>query len=138
MNFDFDFVSIEPRLSWVINNSLRIGTEYGYSNSENALALGGETASKNLLKADFNYNKFKKLALTGTAEFNNIEYNGNPNSAVTFSMLSGLQPGNNALWRLNLERQVGTSVKVSLSYNGRQLGENSAVHTGGARISAIF
>nr|MBX2844995.1 hypothetical protein [Saprospiraceae bacterium] len=137
-NFNFDFYSFEPRVNWVVNTNLRVGVEYNYTSSENAALLGGESAVNNELKGDFNFNKFGNVALTGGFEYNDIEYSGDSTSAVTFSMLNGLQPGSNAQWRLNLERQVGNAVKVSLSYNGRQLGDNDPVHTGGARISALF
>ncbi len=137
-NFDFGSFSFSPRLSWVLSNSLRLALTYDLTNSENDIVFGGEKATTNALKFDFNYNKINNIALLGSLSFDKVDYNGDTNSAVTYSMLNGLQAGNNLVWRINMEREVLKSVKINLAYDGRKLGDNNPVHTGKARISAVF
>jgi len=137
-NFNFDRVAVAPRLSWVVNRNLRFAAQYDFSRSQNEAIFGGELATSNAIDGSFTFSKTNIFSLLGGLQYNNIDYNGLPNSPVSFSMLSGLQQGQNILWRANLEREVAKSVKVSLSYDGRQLGALDPVHTGRARISALF
>lgn len=137
-NFDFTFYSIQPRITWILNDNLRIGGNYELKKSENIESLGGEDATSNALDFDFNFNKTKLFALQGNMEFNKVSFNGEENSAVQFSMLNGLQRGNNLLWNLNFEREVAKAVKINLIYDGRSLGNSDPVHTGRARITALF
>ena len=137
-NFNFSSYGLQPRINWIIDNSLRIGADYEFSQSENTESLGGETAVNHALSVDANLNKPKLFALQGKFGFNNVSFDGSENSAVQFSMLNGLQEGKNFLWNLNFEREVARAVKINLIYDGRSLGESSPVHTGRARITALF
>lgn len=136
--FDFDQVLIQPRLTWVLSNEMRVGTEYSYRNSKNIESLGGQTALQNALAFDFSWNKRNEFALTARFNFDNVEYSGDPNDAVAFSILNGLQDGNNALWNLGFEKTVFTALRLNLTYDGRTLGDLRPVHTGRARITAVF
>lgn len=137
-NFNFDQYSIKPRLSWVVNNSLRLGIDYNWFQANNLQVFGGENSENNALNFDFNWNKSKKFALQGKINYNDVFFDGESNSAVKFSMLNGLQEGKNILWNLNFEREVAKAVKINLIYDGRKLGDTNPVHTGRARITAIF
>ncbi|HHB79215.1 MAG TPA: hypothetical protein ENK85_08280 [Saprospiraceae bacterium] len=68
-----------------------------------------------------------------------INFDGAPSSAVGFTMLEGLRPGQNLLWSLTLDKQLTKSVILSLLYNGRQTGEKSKpVHVGSMQARALF
>lgn len=137
-NFNFTSYSIQPRLNWIVNNSLRIGGDYLFKKSENDQLFGGEEAINHALQFDIHYNKLKRFSLQGKFSFNNITFTGDPTSAVQFSMLNGLQNGKNILWNLNFEREVAKAVKINLIYDGRNLGDSNPVHTGRARVTALF
>lgn len=137
-NFNFNQLLVRPKLNYVINTSFRLGVDYAVQNSVNDKILGGETAQSNAVNLDFNWNKKKLFALKGKLNYNNVNYTGLQDSAVKFSMLNGLQAGKNIIWNLNFEREVAKSVKINLIYDGRQLGEFNPVHTGRARVTAMF
>lgn len=137
-NFDFERFTIKPKLNYVLNTQLRLGVDYAISLSENQKDLGGEKAQNNAVNLDFNWNKKKLFAIKGKLNYNDVNYQGNQDSAVKFSMLNGLQAGRNIIWNLNFEREVAKSVKVNLIYDGRQLGVFEPVHTGRARVTAMF
>ena len=137
-NFDFTAHSIAPRINYIVNDRFRIGAEYKFENSQNDEQFGNEQAINHALKADFNFNKIKLFALRGNLQLNSINFEGSANSPVQFSMLNGLQQGNNMQWNLNFEREVVNAVQVNLIYDGRKLGDSDIVHTGRARITALF
>ena len=67
-----------------------------------------------------------------------IQYSGQPNTAVAFTMLEGLQNGKNFLWNLSLDRQLSKTVQMNLQYEGRKTGDNRVVHVGRAQVRAVF
>ncbi len=70
--------------------------------------------------------------------FANITYDGQPNTAIAYSMLEGLQNGKNFLWSVNLDRQLSKTVQLTLNYEGRKTGDNRMVHIGRAQVRALF
>jgi len=136
--FDFDQILIQPRLTWVLSNEMRLGSEYSFRTSQNIESLGGQSAIQNAFAFDFNWNKRNEFAVTARLNFDNVDYDGTPNDAVAFSILNGLQDGNNSLWNLGFEKTVFTALRLNLTYDGRKLGDLNPVHTGRARITAVF
>jgi hypothetical protein len=70
--------------------------------------------------------------------FANISFDGQPNTALAYSMLEGLQNGKNFLWSVNLDRQLSKTVQLTLNYEGRKTGENRMIHIGRAQVRALF
>ncbi len=136
--FDFDKSFIKPQLSWIYENQLRMGLDYQYTKNENKLEFGGQKAAIHSILFDVNWNKQNEFNLKGKFNLNSVDYTGESNDAVAFSMLNGLQNGRNMLWGLDFEREVFKALKVNLVYDGRKLGDNNSIHTGRARFTATF
>lgn len=140
-NFNFDRISVKPKANYIANNknnSYRFGLAYAYFTAENQAQFGGENATNHSALFDFTYNKRKQFSLKGNIDYNSVDFSGESNSAVKFSMLNGLQENTNVLWNLSFEREIAKAIKVNLTYNGRSLGEIAPVHTGRATVTAIF
>jgi hypothetical protein len=126
--------------------TFRITANVSLKNSENTLP-SAETAQQTEWNSELTWNPksranargFKSatsLRIRGT--YNDIRYNGQPNTAVAFSMLEGLQNGKNYLWSFILDRQLSQSIQLSLNYEGRRTGTARIVHVGRAQVRALF
>ncbi len=145
---DFSIKSIEtgPRLTWLPNATFRVTANVSLKNSENTLP-SAETATQTEWNSELTWNPkgranargFKSatsLRVRGT--YTDISYTGQPNTAVAFSMLEGLQNGKNYLWSFILDRQLSQSIQLSLNYEGRRTGTARIVHVGRAQVRALF
>ncbi len=137
-NFDYNRLTLQPKINWIVQNDLRFSVDYLYSQAKNDSSYGGQNTNNNAANVEFNWNKKNKFSLKGGLNFTNVDFSGQANDAVAFSMLNGLQNGRNILWNLNFEREVFKALTINLIYNGRQLGENNIINTGQARFTATF
>jgi len=55
-----------------------------------------------------------------------------------YDMLEGLQNGKNTTWNLSAQRNLGSSMQLSLNYDGRKSENTKAIHTGGVQFRAYF
>lgn len=145
---DFDITAYEagPKLAWLPSRTFRLTTVVKWKSSQNGLGER-ESAEQTEWSAEMTWNPTSKAnaqgfrastALRVKATFADIRYKGQPNSAVAFTMLEGLQGGKNYLWSLNLDRQLSKTVQLGLNYEGRKTGLNRVVHVGRAQVRALF
>jgi hypothetical protein len=135
-----------PKLTWLPNRTFRIIFNLNWQTSRNTLA-GGETSDQTNWNTELTWNPAGKpnaqgfraaTSLRAKGTFANIRFTGEPNSAVAYTMLEGLQDGKNFLWSLNLDRQFSRILQLSLNYEGRKTGENRTVHVARAQVRAVF
>jgi hypothetical protein len=65
-------------------------------------------------------------------------YSGQPNSPAAYELLEGLQPGNNLVWDLGLQRSVANGIQMNVNYQGRKSPGVQTIHTGGVQVRAFF
>jgi len=46
--------------------------------------------------------------------------------------------GENMTWSLSVQRSLGSSLQLSLNYEGRKPSGLNVIHTGGAQVRAFF
>ena len=135
-----------PKLTWLPNRTFRTVVQLNWKDSHNT-SPSAEKAVQTDWNAELTWNPQAKkngqsfqaaTSLRAKGTFADIRYNGQPNTAVAFTMLEGLQDGKNFLWSLNLDRQLSRSVQLSLNYEGRKTGEGRVVHVGRAQVRAVF
>lgn len=147
-NRDFDINTWEagPKLTWLPSRSFRIASNVKWKNSQNVIGEMEKAAQTNW-NTELTWNPQSKQNVQGfraatslRAKFTlaDIQYTGQANTAVAFTMLEGLQDGKNYLWSLNLDRQLSKTVQMSLNYEGRKTGDNRVVHVGRAQVRAVF
>ncbi len=117
---------------------LRITLGYEYSNSENLLGEVGERALNNKVTLDLKYNVIAKSVININTMFANVDYIGAPNTPVQYTMLEGLQSGQNYLLNVSFDRKLSQFIEMSISYEGRLTGDNPIVNTGRAQVRALF
>jgi hypothetical protein len=67
-----------------------------------------------------------------------ISYNAQANTPIAFEMLEGLKAGTNFTWGLNIQRNLGSGLQLSVNYEGRRPAGLKTIHTGGAQVRAFF
>lgn len=137
-NYRYDFVTVEPELLYQSGRKFRINIKYSYSGKGNEPELGGETATIHQISFDSRYNVVSKSSITFRFSFAGIDFEGDDTTPLAYNMLNGLRDGNNFLWNLTFERRLAKFIQLSLSYDGKQAGQNKVVHLGRAQIRAIF
>ena len=90
------------------------------------------------LNVEITYNQSSKTSIRGRGSVVKIDFEGEPNSPVGFAILNGLQPGQNYLWNLTLNRQLAKNIQLNISYEGRKTGTANIVHVGRAQVAATF
>jgi hypothetical protein len=137
-NYNISQYSIAPDLSYTRRANLRISVGYNYNPQKNAPEYGGETSFSSSIIADVKYNLVQNTSLEGKFTMNDIHYNGNTNTTVSYIMLDGLLPGKNYIWGLDLTKKLGSFLELNVTYEGRKPGEGHVIHTGRASIRAIL
>jgi hypothetical protein len=137
-NFDISINSLSPSLTFTKGANLRIQGTYKWDKRK-GLAIGKEQQSiSHSLVLESKYNLVQKGLLTGRFTYANIDFDGVPNSTLSFNMLDGLQPGTNLLWTIDFTRRLANALDLSFQYEGRKPGDTRIIHVGRASLRAIL
>jgi hypothetical protein len=142
-NYNLRLYSIEPDLIYSHKSNLRIGIGYRLSTKANSLEWGGQDYTSTGINSDFKYNILQSTSIQGKFIFSNISYTskeGAPSitSPVSYTILEGLAPGKNYEWGLDFTKRLGSSLEISLQYDGRKPAGQGIVNTGRAALRAIL
>lgn len=142
-NYNLQQYSIEPALSYTRSANLRIGLGYKLAYKFNAPDLGDQKYVSGAFTGDLKYNIVQSASLQGKFTVNSISYMikdaaAATTSSVAYSILEGLLPGKNYLWDIDFTKKLGSSLELSLQYEGRKAGESNIVHTGRASLRALL
>jgi hypothetical protein len=130
--------SLQPDLSWIPSRAFSVKLNYDLSFKENVLGSDGESSRNQEFGSELSWNQNVRTNLKARFSYIRVDFQGLANSPVGFALLNGLQNGNNLLWNLNLDRQLGKNLRLQLSYEGRKTGLANVVHVGRAQVAAIF
>lgn len=136
-NYEIKSEYILPKISYIFSRNASLDVFYELRNKENQIGAR-ETLKQNKLGTSFNYSSNQKFTMSGSYAFLSNDYNGEPNSAVGFQMLEGLQAGKNSVWQLLLQRNITQYLDVNVSYQGRKSETSKAIHTGSVQLRAFF
>ncbi len=137
-SYQMRYQSIEPSVTWLFQNALRMTSNYKYEQRHNSVLYGGENAIIQSAQIAIRYSQPTIGALQLRGTYAGIQYNGNTAAPISFVLLDALQKGNNYLWYLNWVRQVGNGIELLLEYEGRKPGNAPVIHTGRMSIRAIL
>ena len=135
--------SSEPSLTYTKGANLRVGMGYKYSSKLNDPEFGGQKYTSGAYNVDFKYNIVQSTSIQSKFTYNEIAYkikdgNASTSSSISYVILEGLLPGKNYLWNVDLTKKLGSSLELSLQYEGRKAGETRVVHTGRAALRALL
>jgi len=137
-DYNIQFWSLEPQLTWLPSQSFRTIAAYNFENSKNTLGENGEQATSHDLSLETTFNQSTTTSIRSKFSFVNVNFTGLPNSPVGYVMLQGLQNGQNFLWNVIFDRRLGQNIRLSVSYEGRKTGTSNVVHLGRAQVAAVF
>ncbi len=134
-NFHIKGFSVEPRLIFTYQTTFRLKAGWKWDERTNT---AGEKASIRSLLTDIKYNVLTNTSLNTNLAITSIRFNAPANTALAYSMLEGLLPGQNFLWTIDLTRRLTRFLEVSIQYEGRKAGTSGVVHTGRGQVRALF
>lgn len=138
-NYQIKGFRLEPQVSFFINKNARLTTQYKFKSAENILKIDGERLTQNEFSTEFTLNAAKSSQLRAKITGTVVNFiNGEANSATGFAILEGLQKGNNFIWNLTYDKSLSQNLLLSLSYEGRNLGDAPVSHIGRMQIRANF
>jgi hypothetical protein len=135
-NYSIEYLTVKPKLSWQPDNTRRFALVGEWSDKRNT--QGAETAEVLSYGIEFNWNSLEKGLFQGGVNFFNIRYDGAANNSLSFDMLEGLNPGFNVTWNVGLQRTLGKSLQLNITYNGRKPEDVRTIHAGGVQLRAFF
>lgn len=148
LKYRFTYNDLLADLSYQFKTFLRIGLKYELSYKENPTdTVGKQTAQTHKLTTEFRYNKTGKNTVSASLSYASIKYvdKNYSNQQLEYAMLEGLRNGNNLVWTVGYEQNLGNNIQLSLSYDGRMTGFTAGdkstlkpIHTGRAELRALF
>lgn len=131
--------SSDSKFNFQPGSTYRLTLSYRYTDKLNTYSeASGENAKINDAGLEWRYNSVKKGLITARFNIVEISYNAETNTAIAFEMLEGLKVGTNLTWGMSIQRNLGSSLQLSLNYEGRQPAGFKMIHTGGAQVRAFF
>ncbi len=137
-NYDYRYTETQAVLTWLSGLVFRVNLQYDYADKVNLPEFGNQETIMNRFSTEARYNAAGKSSLVIRFSWASVAFDGDPQSALGYSMLKGLQPGSNLLWNITFEKKLANSLQISLSYDGRKTGSNRMIHIGSAQIRALF
>jgi hypothetical protein len=144
-NYQIQFEEVAPEISYYYETDFRISLNYKYAFKKNNIRLpelptGEEKMVSHDVGTEFRYTEWANDDIS--ASFNYVLIGFAPqeqtNSPAAFNMLEGLNPGNNAIWNISWQRQLGEQMEMQLNYEGRTSENTKVIHLGRAEVRYIF
>jgi len=137
-NYNISYFETEPKFSYQPGTTFRVSVSYKYSEKYNSADLGNQKAFTNNFGMELKYNVLNKGSLQLKANYIEIKYNDSQNTTIAFEMLDGLKTGQNITWNVSYQRNLGSNMQLSLTYDGRKSENIKTIHSGGAQVRAFF
>ncbi len=123
-------------LSYTRNSKFRSQVSISYSEQKNT--QGSEYADKLRAELETKVLISGKTNLLASCAWDHIESLVKPNSTLSYIMLSGLQPGDNILWHLNVSQRLLGNLEMLLDYSGRAPANTKVIHIASFTMRAVF
>jgi len=106
--------------------------------SERENLLNAEQARENTLGTELRYGILNKGTLNIRLNYTYINYSGEMATPVSYELLQALQPGKNAGWSMQFQRELTGGIELNVDYSGRVSENQAVIHTGGLQVRANF
>lgn len=136
-NFEIDGYKIQPKISYLFNKNASWDIFYERQQKDNQINAR-EALSQDRFGTSFTYASEKKFTANGEFSLYRNAFEGDPLSPVAYTMLEGLQPGQNLTWRLLLQKNLTQYLDVNVNYQGRKSETSKSIHTGSVQLRAFF
>jgi hypothetical protein len=136
-NFILDLFSVNPKLSYLLDNNKRFDLYYQYFSKDN-LIQNLESLEQHKWGVSAVFTQNQKAAVTFEANYFSNNFIGDLNTPVAYQMMEGLQPGNNFTWSIIAQKQLTKYLDLNLNYFGRKSDSSKTIHTGTIQLKAYF
>lgn len=136
-NFNVQYSSIQPKLSYQPSTTFRVSVFYTYVTKLN-IDSGGGSSIQQTYGSELRYNVLNKGSLLANFNFVLISFDGEASSPLGFEVLQGLNVGNNYTWGLTYQFNISQNIQMNLSYTGRSTPGSDVVNTGTMQVRAFF
>jgi hypothetical protein len=135
-NYSIVNLILEPKISYQTNHSFRLSLSYRLkSGKENILRTQSLT---NEGKAEITFLPISQWSFRSAFSSIWASLQGKQNPLTEYSMLQGLRAGYNALFQINVDRQINASTILRLGYHGRKSEGSKYIQTGQVQVVASF
>ena len=136
-NYSIQSSITEPKIIYTYLTKFRAMASLQFATKENK-QLSAEKVSSTAFNLEAKYNSIQNTSLLAKFTFNNIQFQGTPNTTVSYIMLDGLLPGKNYLWSVEFTKRLNNNFEISFNYEGRKPGESRVINIGRASVRAIL
>lgn len=136
-NFNLNTTRINPALHFIFSNVFNTTIQYGWESQRNQIG-DLEQLQKNEFSVSLGYQHTNTASLDFNLTYSAINFEGSTNTPVAFTLLDGLQNGENFEWQLTLNQRISKNLQLLANYNGRKTGTINVVHFGNIQIKATF
>jgi hypothetical protein len=137
-NYQISYLELQPEFGYQFSTDFKTTLTFNAKNQRNKENLGGEKIFSTRFGGELRYNLLKKGTFSAQINLINNNYKGQNNSAVSYELLDGLQPGSNTTWSTGFQRTISNGIQLNFTYEGRKSSEVRTIHTGGLQVRAYF
>lgn len=113
--------------------SINAGSYTGNIPNDTSVAV-----SRSQLGAEFTLSQALKGVFTVKFDYIGVDFKGETNSPVGFTLLNGLQPGTNYTWSVITNYQISKQAQLGINYEGRYSETNKVIQTGSVNARWLF
>jgi hypothetical protein len=136
-NYNLDQFKINPKMTYLFNESNRLNFYYQYSTNENTIG-NLESLKQQKIGISCSISNAEKINFSSEFNYFSNSFEGNPNSIIGYIVMEGLQVGSNYTWSLTAQKKLTKFLDLNLSYFGRKSENSNSIHNGTIQLRAIF
>jgi hypothetical protein len=137
-NYSIGYLELQPEFGYQFNTDFKTSFLLSLKQQKNDAIFGGEKTLNTKIGSEVRYNILKKGTLSAQFNFINNSFEGQNNTAVSYELLDGLQPGKNLTWTASFQRTIANGIQLNFTYEGRKSNDVNTIHTGGLQVRAYF
>ncbi len=137
-NFEIATKEISPEVNWQPSTSFRLSLGYKFSDRRTPEQEDPDKSSTREWSLEATGSKLAKGNINGRFTYANINFEGEEDSFLGYTLLNALRPGRNYLLNLNWQQKLANGLQLTLQYFGRKSGQQAFIHTGNFQLTAFF
>jgi len=135
-NYSITSHTMEPRIQIQASTAMRLTLAFRQKWSHNR--MGSEKSNAREVRLEGLSQPLNKWSVRSSCSLVGINYDGENNAWIEYSMLQGLRPGNNLLLSVNVDREIQKNTMLRLGYDGRKSEKSRFIQTGRVQVIASF
>ena len=135
-NFSTNENIVSPRIEFQPGEQYRTSFTYEYSDKRSTSDASSLLAHR--LTSEHYLASASKYAINSSLQWVSNQFTGDVNTPLGFSMLEGLQPGNNIIFSAQIQRTLTNGLQMSITYEGRWSAQIPYIQSGVMQLKAFF